>query len=272
MSDRWTQRYKYRPLGPDHNGRPEIRVIFLTPSIHVDKILHCRIVRTGLLGSYYCALSYAWGEPVFTKTLVVDENSFIPITENLDVALRRLRLASIRILWVDAVCINQQDVQERAQQIMLMGRVFSQAEKVLVWTELDNASRDGRYCLEFLDRISDRRSFSFDEKFSLFSIDQNSKSFDDLRTGSYNRKRNDTTLDSDIGQANASWLNEVLLRPPESVEDVPVGTRAVVGPFRALLSNRRYHFYISKIRCQYCFICITCFRLLQEYSVYSVEG
>jgi Heterokaryon incompatibility protein (HET) len=148
MSDPLTP-YKYRSFRLDHNGNSTIRVMLLTPSKNVDDFLTCRIVHKTLHDcSSYHALSYTWGEPVFSKTLVVDKSMRIPITENLDFALRKLRLDGIRALWVDAICINQQDVQERAQQVRLMGRIFSQAKSVIIWTGLDNASRDGWHCLE----------------------------------------------------------------------------------------------------------------------------
>ena len=113
MSDRLTPPYKYRSFRLDHNGNSTIRVMLLMPSKNVDDFLTCRIVHTTLHdSSSYYALSYTWGEPVFSKTLVVDESMRIPITENLDFALRRLRLAGIQALWVDAICINQDDVDQ----------------------------------------------------------------------------------------------------------------------------------------------------------------
>src|SRR2546423_4768210 len=175
--------YKYQPLKPDHNGNPRIRVIHLMPSENVDDLLTCRIVHATLHDNSYSALSYTWGERVFSKTLVVNECTRIYITENLNFALRRLRLAGILTLWVDAICINQQDVQERAQQIRLMGRIFSQAKRVLVWTGLDNASRDGRHCLEHLARLSESRlSFSYDKRFKPYIIDLISDASPDRQT------------------------------------------------------------------------------------------
>lgn len=106
MSDRLTPPYKYRSFRLDHNGNSTIRVMLLTPSKDVDDFVTCRIVHMTLHDySSYHALSYTLGEPVFSKTLVVDESMRIPITgENLDFALRRLRLAGIRALWVDTIC------------------------------------------------------------------------------------------------------------------------------------------------------------------------
>jgi hypothetical protein len=184
MSDRLTPPYKYQSFRLDHNGNSTIRVMLLTPSKNVDDFLTCRIVHKTLHDcSSYHALSYTWGEPVFSKTLVVDKSMRIPITENLDFALRRLRLAGIRALWVDAICINQQDVQERAQQVRLMGRIFSQAKRVIIWTGLDNASRDGWHCLEHLDRLSTvKSSLSYDERFRPLSTNQKQSPLNDRQT------------------------------------------------------------------------------------------
>ena len=53
---------------------------------------------------------------------------------NLENALRRLRwLREPRTLWIDAICINQDDLDERAQQVMLMRKIYSKADRVLVW-------------------------------------------------------------------------------------------------------------------------------------------
>ncbi|PQE15103.1 hypothetical protein CJF31_00007178 [Rutstroemia sp. NJR-2017a BVV2] len=55
----------------------------------------------------YEALSYVWGDPHSTRSILIDGRSS-RITESLEVALRRLRhLDQERILWVDAICVNQ---------------------------------------------------------------------------------------------------------------------------------------------------------------------
>lgn len=58
----------------------------------------------------------------------------LPITANLYSALRFLRLPDAPlVLWVDAVCIDQRNNNERSSQVALMGRIYSLAERVLVW-------------------------------------------------------------------------------------------------------------------------------------------
>ena len=56
------------------------------------------------------------------------------ITKNLSNALVSLRRPyESRLLWVDALCINQDDVEERSQQVSIMGRIYKEARMVLVY-------------------------------------------------------------------------------------------------------------------------------------------
>lgn len=87
----------------------------------------------------YEALSYTWGGPAPNpgRFIILNSQRF-PVFENLFAALVRLRHASrTRTIWIDAVCINQSEtqeaVEEREQQILLMGRIYEQAQKVVIW-------------------------------------------------------------------------------------------------------------------------------------------
>jgi hypothetical protein len=76
-------------------------------------------------GPDFCdALSYAWGPPVFTQTLLCGpRREILKITPSLDAALRALRLPSEnRVLWVDAVCTNQQDNDEKSTHVFGDGK------------------------------------------------------------------------------------------------------------------------------------------------------
>lgn len=65
--------------------------------------------------------------------IILDGKKFA-VTENLFEALTRLRdVKKVRTLWVDAVCINQKDNTEKTVQVMMMGKIYSQASQVLVW-------------------------------------------------------------------------------------------------------------------------------------------
>lgn len=59
-------------------------------------------------------------------------------------------------LWIDALCINQNDHQEKSNQVGKMGRIFSSASMVLAWTGLSRDGSDG--VLKTLSMPSDKLS------------------------------------------------------------------------------------------------------------------
>jgi hypothetical protein len=91
----------------------------------------------------YEALSYVWGrDPYVTidgkyqpyKCIVHCNGHELSISANLEKAFRSLRLEdATRVIWVDAICINQEDGQERAHQVSLMSAVYKHARRVVVW-------------------------------------------------------------------------------------------------------------------------------------------
>lgn len=91
----------------------------------------------------YEALSYTWGSPSLSETLVVHSGlmpsanpqpSILRIRPNLSEALRYLRLRDeARIVWIDALCINQDDLEERGHQVARMANIYSRARKVIAW-------------------------------------------------------------------------------------------------------------------------------------------
>jgi len=114
-------------------------------------------------GSYtpliYEALSYVWGTASNPKVVIVElappTNNIISITENLDVALRHLRhKTEPRIMWIDAICINQTDDVEKSHQVVLMGYIYRLATKVTVW--LGPEENDSSYALDLLDNLGNK--------------------------------------------------------------------------------------------------------------------
>lgn len=103
----------------------------------------------------YEALSYAWGNAVFPNIIEVYESSdgdetnrSIPITKNLFDALQRLRSDVPRTLWVDALCINQDDLGEKGHQVANMGQIYRNARRVIVWLGEDQTYPRTRALLE----------------------------------------------------------------------------------------------------------------------------
>ena len=98
----------------------QIRLVHIQPGVWDDPIL-CELETVSLDSSpVYQTLSYFWGDPKDSKPILLEDCVF-DVTSNLYDALRRLRRTnSIRVIWIDAICINQMDNDEKAQQVMLM--------------------------------------------------------------------------------------------------------------------------------------------------------
>jgi hypothetical protein len=97
--------------------------------------VRCRLSYTSLCDEdrrEYHALSYCWEQSEGAKTIIVDGQN-VTVTANLEAALRQLRGSTSVYLWVDALCINQSDVHERATQVSRMGKIYARASCVLAW-------------------------------------------------------------------------------------------------------------------------------------------
>lgn len=87
------------------------------------------------LGCYtqYEALTYTWGDPADIRTIYVSGQAF-EVTSNLYDALKRIRDENkIRVLWIDAICINQEHIAEKNRQIQKMRKIYESATCVLMW-------------------------------------------------------------------------------------------------------------------------------------------
>lgn len=112
----------------------EIRLIYLDPG-RGNTPLVCQLRRVSLTADLapYDAISYCWGGQEPSRTIMCD-NIPMPITQSLHDALCRFRSPDrTTALWADAICINQEDLKEKSQQLPLMGRIYSQANEVKVW-------------------------------------------------------------------------------------------------------------------------------------------
>ncbi|KAI5467080.1 heterokaryon incompatibility protein-domain-containing protein, partial [Mariannaea sp. PMI_226] len=101
---------------------------------------------------HYIALSYTWGSPVAKKDIVVN-GTVKRITVNLDLALRTLRSLDEPItLWADALCINQDDIDDKSQQVNLMHQIFSWATEVRAYIgpSVDKSQRNQESSLKLI--------------------------------------------------------------------------------------------------------------------------
>ncbi|KAI0420321.1 heterokaryon incompatibility protein-domain-containing protein [Xylaria grammica] len=129
--------YHYEPLPPiaEVGKTPSFtRLMHLSPGTGTNT-LECTLSIIDVANSplQYEALSYVWGTEKAQKPIKCYGYD-IPITLNLQHALLALRHPTlVRPLWVDAICINQQDIDERARQVAYMRLVYQHASRVVVW-------------------------------------------------------------------------------------------------------------------------------------------
>lgn len=124
--------HRYANL-PDNS----IRLLRLLPHQDEDAPIQCQLFVCGLENSGgprpYEALSYVWGSDHGSQSVSI-EGCHLPVGGNLFAALLHLRDPFIeRILWIDAVCINQQDNMEKGHQVQSMATIYAKATRVIVW-------------------------------------------------------------------------------------------------------------------------------------------
>lgn len=131
--------YGYKPLAAFRH----IRLLVLSPG-KADELLRGEITEVALDGPElkFKALSYHWDGVKETHGLTTSEG-LVSLTGSLYLALHAIRDVHHKVtLWVDAICINQDDSREKRIQIRLMGEIFHRAESVIAWTGGGTESSD----------------------------------------------------------------------------------------------------------------------------------
>lgn len=128
------KQFIYSPLQQD---KPTIRLLRLLPSQDRSAAIEGRILEYDLEAREedhpYEALSYVWGNTQGSLDILLDGLTFT-VTQNLHSALRHLRDRIFeRVLWIDAICIDQSNMEEKAVQIQSMASVYAYARQVVVW-------------------------------------------------------------------------------------------------------------------------------------------
>jgi Heterokaryon incompatibility protein (HET) len=118
-----------------------------------DAAIDCRLETVDLDGRLaYEALSYEWGSPTTSTNQfqITLNGSVVAVRENLLWALYHLRHESdSRSIWVDAVCINQNNISERNHQVSQMEQIYSRASRVVAWFGRQR-TRDNNFFIDFV--------------------------------------------------------------------------------------------------------------------------
>jgi hypothetical protein len=149
--------YQYRPLAA---GKSEVRILKLIGGCKDSDPIECSLIHVDLDrkgkathgDAHYVplaefgAVSYTWGDPALSESILMEGHRF-PVTKNLKAALLRLRATPrpainaphkteqprVSYWWIDAVCVNQVDIDERNSQVLLMRHLYHAASRVHVW-------------------------------------------------------------------------------------------------------------------------------------------
>ncbi|KAL8290971.1 hypothetical protein RB600_006443 [Gaeumannomyces tritici] len=161
--------YCYPPL-PEHGS---IRLLRLMPHKDKEAPIRCQLFEYPLQEPgqgihLYEALSYVWGseenkQPVFVQSNDKTEGSsatpstgndrHLLVTANLHEALSHVRDRLLeRVMWTDAVCINQEDDGEKGRQVQSMAKIYANASRVIVW--LGKAANGSDQAFEALRRAA----------------------------------------------------------------------------------------------------------------------
>jgi hypothetical protein len=143
--------FKYRPLNRETR---EIRVIVLQPSPDTSADPVCDIYHVPLSHEYF-ALSYVWGDPHDTRPITLN-NQTINITANLELALRHIRHPeNPMVFWIDALCLNQCDIEERNHEVGQMRDIYASALLVVAWIGPQLSDREAK-AFELIRQLAER--------------------------------------------------------------------------------------------------------------------
>ncbi|KAK1994346.1 HET domain-containing protein [Colletotrichum falcatum] len=140
--------FEYEPL--DLGGK-SLRLLMLHPGVSGE--VTCDLIQATLERGNripYEALSYAWGSHDLSESITVNGKR-LPVTKSLFHALNHLRHDEGRVLWVDAVCIDQANTAERGHQVGQMVDIYRAAEQVLIW--LGPSSYETKIAMAFLKTL-----------------------------------------------------------------------------------------------------------------------
>ncbi|KAH6663199.1 heterokaryon incompatibility protein-domain-containing protein [Halenospora varia] len=143
------QEFTYTPLG----FAQSTRLIKILPGESISSI-KCHIFEINLQDlpiSGYTALSYCWGSASKTEPITLNHYPF-RVTKNLYAALQILREShSTDLFWIDAMCVNQSDPEERSAQVQKMKKIYEQASRVVIW--LGPGSAETMVAMRFIEKI-----------------------------------------------------------------------------------------------------------------------
>ncbi|GIZ48050.1 hypothetical protein CKM354_001112500 [Cercospora kikuchii] len=153
----------YRPLSVELR---QIRLLTILPGSFDDGV-RCTLDVVSLLDSCsYETISYCWGDASLQSSITVNCGN-INVPYSAMAAVRRVRSRDrARVVWIDAICINQRDNVEKGTQVALMSTIYSNGMHNLVWLGDDDVGHASAV-LDYLQskKIQVQQAFKDREEF-----------------------------------------------------------------------------------------------------------
>jgi hypothetical protein len=132
--DKIRPQYVYEPLSA---SRQEFRLLTIFPERNKQGPIFCSLsTYSPEHAPEYEALSYTWGQLGLSEHPISFNGCMLMITSKMWNVLLNLREATQRrVLWIDAICINMANIDERGFQVGAMKHIFAQAQRVVVWLD-----------------------------------------------------------------------------------------------------------------------------------------
>lgn len=189
----------YKPL---NTGVQEIRLL-IVESGGSQNIVQCALKHVSLLDQpvpEYETISYCWGSPTDPSFIELDGH-VVQVPANTEAAVRRMRLVDKpRILWIDAICIDQGSLAERSEQVMLMPTIYLAGKRNLVYLGQPDDGRAKQALNSIQDVLSDMRNETNNLNQTIYDKETRAWRFSD--------KGFDATLDLQplVYLFNAAWF------------------------------------------------------------------
>lgn len=121
-----------------------------------DDPISCQLVNVKMGLVSYVALSYEWGSLSSDDPEILVDDQLVRVRRNLYNAFIHIRGTMRKDhsisnwIWIDALCIDQSNIQERNHQVQMMGRIYADASLVIAWL-----GPGGDFAMKTFQRIAD---------------------------------------------------------------------------------------------------------------------
>ncbi|KAJ3577518.1 hypothetical protein NPX13_g3047 [Xylaria arbuscula] len=206
----------YQPL----KGELPLRLLLIHPG-RGDEPLKTELVPTTLEESAgsYDATSYTWGSPEKPEKIDCGEHQLWVQRNAFHMMLDLRKIHEPRKVWIDAICINQCDLDERAAQVAIMHHIYRRAGAAWVWLgrpdEHSSAAMTYAAALDSKQFVKEFYDCQFGSNWSRFA--EKSYFFDPAFDTSLDAKQTQDVVTAIVSFLNRPWFSRVWIQQEASL-------------------------------------------------------